>query len=53
MNQLEKILEYTGEVHKADIESLESPVASQLVDQIRIRNKSFREYFGGVDPEFH
>jgi mitogen-activated protein kinase 15 len=52
LNQLEKIIEYTGAVNHEDIESLDSPVADQLITQIKVKKKSFREYFSSVDPDF-
>jgi mitogen-activated protein kinase 15 len=52
LNQLEKIMEFTGEITREDIESLDSPVAEQLITQIKVKKRSFREYFSSVDPDF-
>lgn len=45
-------MEFTGEISKEDIESLDSPVAEQLITQIKVKKRSFREYFASVDPDF-
>lgn len=50
---MEKIIEYTGAVDRRDLDSLESPIADSLVGQIKIKKKSFREYFSSVDEEFY
>lgn len=49
LNQFEKILEFSGTVSKGDLESLDSPVAEQLMSQIKCKPRSFRDYFAGVD----
>ena len=45
-------MEFTGEISRDDIESLDSPVAEQLITQIKVKKRSFREYFSSVDPDF-
>lgn len=42
LNQFEKILEYTGDISKEDLASIDSPVAEQLMTQIKIKCRSFR-----------
>jgi mitogen-activated protein kinase 15 len=53
LNQFEKIVEYMGEISKEDILAIDSPVAEQLLAQIKVKSKSFREYFNHVDQDFY
>jgi len=53
LEQLEKIIEFTGAVSQEDLESLDSPVVECLVTQIKPKYKTFADYFSLIDPQFH
>jgi mitogen-activated protein kinase 15 len=53
INQFEKMLEFTGPISKDDLAAIDSPVAEQLMLQIKIRSRQFGEYFHHVDHDFY
>lgn len=53
LEQLEKIIEFTGGVSQEDLESLDSPVVECLVSQIKPKYKTFADYFGLVNHDFY
>jgi len=52
LNQIERILEITGRPTNKDIEDVESPLATNILDNINIsKKKSFQSYFPGASEE--
>jgi len=52
LNQLERILMFTGRPSKEDISSLESELAFTMIDSIKaIRQKPLKEFFNSSVPE--
>lgn len=45
LNQLERILEFTGVPSKHNIDSIQSDAAESLINQLTVNRKSFQEYF--------
>jgi mitogen-activated protein kinase 15 len=49
LNQIERILELTGKPKPEDIESIESPLAANILSQINVsKKKSFQSFFGNA-----
>lgn len=52
LNQLERILMFTGRPSKEDICSLESELATTMIDSIKsIKVKPLKEWFNNLVPE--
>ena len=51
LDQLEKIVEFTGVPSKQSIDSLYSDCAESLLNQLSVRRRHLKEYFKGCDPE--
>lgn len=51
LDQLEKIMAFTGPPSKQSIDSLCSDVAENLVNQLSIRKKSVKDYFKDHDSQ--
>ena len=52
MNQIKRILEFTGLPSKEDIESINSEYASTMIDNLEIsKKKDIREFFPNVDDD--
>lgn len=52
LNQIEKIIELLGRPTKEDVESMESVMAKECINQINMgKKKSFSTYFGGIDSD--
>lgn len=51
LNQIERILELTGKPTREDIDSMQSVMALECLNQVNIgKKKSFSTFFGNVDP---
>ena len=50
LDQIEKIIEFTGVPSKQSIDSLTSDCAESILNQLSVRKKPLKEYFKGCDP---
>ena len=52
LNQIERIIELLGKPTRDDIESMESVMAKECINQINIgKKRSFTTFFGNVDSD--
>ena len=52
LNQIEKVLELLGRPNREEIESMESIMAKECINQVSIMKKrSFSTFFGNIDSE--
>ena len=52
LNQIERIIELLGKPTRDDIESMESVMATECINQINIgKKRSFTTFFGNVDSD--
>lgn len=52
LNQVERILELIGRPTREDIDSMESALAKECIDQINgVRKKSFNQFFPGISED--
>ena len=50
LDQIEKIIEFTGVPSKQNIDSLTSDCAESILNQLSVRKRSLKEYFKDSDP---
>lgn len=52
LNQIERIIELLGRPTREEIDSMESVMAKECINQINVgKKKSFSTYFGNIDPD--
>jgi mitogen-activated protein kinase 15 len=52
LNQIERIIELLGRPTREEIDSMESVMAKECINQINVgKKKSFSTYFGSIDPD--
>jgi mitogen-activated protein kinase 15 len=51
LNQLEKIIEFTGAPSKQSVDSLHSDCAESLLNQLSVRKRPLKDYFPHPDPD--